>query len=462
MLPRAGNLRPKAHWMRRSRAVPGAGARGPRAFSLAELMIALAVLGMGLLVIGAALPVGVRYTRDSVNLAAGQAAAQYALDLIEENVALPKRVLDASGDVVRETGVFQPRDIASVFQPTHEPLIKVRPLYTQAISTTPGSIGSQALINKVHSEELLRTWLGSDGADPLECDHLTGGLPWMRPALPSVALCYPPVTPDVARTVGIFYANMYQPRYVWTGGEETIKVLRDRNIVWTAFYRRASYGPGSDPYLYEFIVVTSRVNAGQRFPVQALGSKFASRSPADNAGTMLIPHDGSSTAAPTPWLMEFLSWSPVPQLNIDYREFPDPASGLNERLLATGAATPAKLTFVASAAYGPLLPPGSVIIPAVNDYVATKHPAAQMAGFVPSAPDALPIYEVTGQTENANGNYTISVNFNGYYPWVDGSSWPVWIVPPACEYDDFGNPLPPQRSSVLSVARRYIRLREVP
>ena len=91
----------------------GPEARAPRpAFSLAEMMIALAILAMGLLVIGAALPIGIRYTRTSVNIATGEAAAEYALDLIEQSVCIPRRIWDpnvGAGNQNGETGIFVPR-----------------------------------------------------------------------------------------------------------------------------------------------------------------------------------------------------------------------------------------------------------------------------------------------------------------------------------------------------------------
>lgn len=52
-------------------------------FSLAELLIAMAILGFGLLVIGAALPIGLRYTRETTELAQGEAATQYGMQVIE-------------------------------------------------------------------------------------------------------------------------------------------------------------------------------------------------------------------------------------------------------------------------------------------------------------------------------------------------------------------------------------------
>ena len=67
------------------------------------------------------------------------------------------------------------------------------------------------------------------------------------------------------------------------------------------------------------------------------------------------------------------------------------------------------------------------------------------------------------------------VKYNGYYPVVNGSSppgswgppaaqnWPVWVIPPASEgVDASGNPIFDNHSPILAVARRYVKLREVP
>lgn len=55
-----------------------------RAFSLAEMMVALIILGFGLLVIGAALPIGYRYTQQSTDLANGEVAVEGMLDQLEQ------------------------------------------------------------------------------------------------------------------------------------------------------------------------------------------------------------------------------------------------------------------------------------------------------------------------------------------------------------------------------------------
>ncbi|RMF72898.1 MAG: type II secretion system protein, partial [Planctomycetota bacterium] len=139
--------------------------RGPiairrMAFSLAELMIALVILGIGLLFIAAALPVGVEYAKRNVDRAAAEAAGVYAANTIEQYVRTSRLLVDSAylqfnvTPVPRTDAIFRPRWLppgASVdplnFVPRvdlsdpdpanwidYEPLIKVRPFVMRNIS----------------------------------------------------------------------------------------------------------------------------------------------------------------------------------------------------------------------------------------------------------------------------------------------------------------------------------------
>lgn len=85
-------------------------------------------------------------------------------------------------------------------------------------------------------------------------------------------------------------------------------------------------------------------------------------------------------------------------------------------------------------------------------------------GFGPPAPTTLPIYEVVDRPDAT----TVVVKFNGFYPRKGADTpapgeWPVWVIPPAFEEVDGNNrPVFGKRSPILAVARRYIRLREIP
>lgn len=103
------------------------------AFSLAELMIALAVLGIGLLFIAAALPVGISYSRDSIDFAAASGAADEAFQKLEglrtsrqlwENPLI--RDGSGGGGVVYPTGLPYPYPIrrSNLFQPRHIPPLR--------------------------------------------------------------------------------------------------------------------------------------------------------------------------------------------------------------------------------------------------------------------------------------------------------------------------------------------------
>lgn len=428
-------------------------------------MIALAILAMGLLVIGAALPIGLRYTRESINLATGQAAAENALDLIEQNVCLPKAIFDASGNLIPEAGLFQPRApitptvfngrtyAQGEFIPDYEAVVKVRPVYTRVVDMTGAQDDG---ILGVFTENEAGAWLLNFGT-PLDAKEVNPTLiSWMRWALPCVALVYPPITPNARVSGGsteYMPAEFFGAPYTtWPVGAETRKVL-DSLISWTAFYRRVSYDVASDTSLYEFIAVAvRRPSLKYRFPVQSSTS---------GGGQVFARLTTIDTAIPIPWLISFVGdasgYLPAPASGFDINNGFPPIQG------------PATLTFYCDPSMTGLLPVGSVFIPARNDVVPplVANPA-QRVGFGPPAPTTLPIYEVVQRPNDG----TVVVKYNGYYP-MQGTvgtygpvtnplQWPVWVIPPAYEELSGGSPVFPDRSPILAVARRYVRLREIP
>ena len=510
-----GRLRRRSARSRNIHGPPHAAKRP--AFSLAELMIALAVLGMGLLVIAAALPAGVKYTKQTVDQSTASAAADYAFELIEQNVALRDTILDPStGAYQRAPVLFQPRyptdldpndvlladgtpgtdTLSDYGRPAwspdnkryYEPMVKVRPLFLANIQAQPGaSRGHALLVDNAVTEDAIYSWL--DGwmsglgitVDKKECDAgtIAGGVTWLRPAMSPTSLTYPPPPaggsyvqlPDayLLSESGRPYATEQVTGPGGSYGDETMQAL-ERRAVWTAFYRRVSYAEGADPALYEFIVVVCRrPTENHWFPVQ---DAQHGGTPLNNSGEDALDYDqvDYGALAPIPWLVTFdplVNALPVPPPLWYHR-----TSG-GERTLEPGYEAPPSLTFVASAAVGALLPQGSVFIPALNDdrpsalNSVTGTPPIQTGGFVPSAPNALAIYTVTERVLRPDGRYDIVVGHNGLSPWVNetanpmSSLWPVWVIPPAAEGPIDGATLSDQ-SPVLSVERRFVRLRELP
>jgi hypothetical protein len=461
------------------------------------MMIALAILAMGLLVIGAALPIGMRYTRASINMATGEAAAEYALDTIEQNVAIPRTICDSTGAVViREPGLFVPRYLAHPPDPNgtfakdptdpkrdYEPVIKVRPLFTQNILA--GSNGlvlydpslSDQYRRAIIVEELSRAWLLTwllPAVDSRECDPTFTSAPWswLHPALPSVASVYPPISPDAPFDAAYFLLsaqNKYLARFV--SPSESRKAMDQRTVA-TSFYRRVSYAAGSDPFLYELITVVVRVpSAKHRFPVQA-PTLMGDQSVLGYAGWQY------DCAFPMPWLVYFDVQSLLPS----------PPGGFDSTTgfpLPPNSAAPATLQFYCAAPQSSLFPVGAIFIPARNDGgLGIPSGVDPPVRFSPPpldlyhSPDILPIYEVVERVISSSLNFPppptlVVAKFNGYYP-LQGSlgsyktldnpaTWPVWVIPPAFEeLDGFGQPVFPDRSPIVAVARRYVRLREVP
>jgi hypothetical protein len=463
------------------------------------MMIALVILGFGLLVIGAALPVGLKYERDTIDRTTGQAAAEYALDLIEQNVRLTRdpywdsfETPPGPGVVRHYADVFQPRNDQSALLPAKpgelatepstsvfpgrlwEPRIKVRPLLT--VNIDPADLTKEpspadndtpyaAVANQI--QLWFTTYAGTPDRTYLERDANPPNN-WAAPTLPSVAAVYPPVPfalpfrtgTGTGGQPGDFFGHEYDR--VWATPAQaaptqaTRRKILDRQVSWVGFYRRVSYAEGSDPNLYEVIAVATRRPQGYFFPWYRADTGQLEKSP-----------------APVPWLMVFTGMDQPPA--IGWLSINKPAPYPPDRVLDPNFHEPPALVFVCSADDGQLLPAGSILIPAVNDNLPSASPTGisprvQWAGFVPHSPDTLPIYDVIKNERRDDGQWNITVRNNGFYPWAQGGNlglWPVWVIPPAfkeTQTDSTGRQAPvcDAKSPILAVSRRVIRFSEVP
>jgi len=277
------------------------GAAAVRAFSLAELMIALGILGIGLLIIAAALPIGMQKTRDTAEQALGDAATAYALDVVAARLRLPRDVAGDQLSAPRRDNLFRPR-VGSLpnfgkLAPDpvvpgreYEPWIKVRPLVTQNLWHTSRGTGSEPkpgtafdTVNERIEGQIRgavnRAW-GKDDPWPLEAfapeisPPIETGLSrflyspappaqrsgWLPPALSVLETVYPAVAPDpvlikignrdVRFTQDEFFRSPDQrhglrtrlPAESWEPppGSEAEKALA-RRVSWVTFYRRLAY-----------------------------------------------------------------------------------------------------------------------------------------------------------------------------------------------------------------------------
>ncbi len=505
------------------------------AFSLAELMIALVILGLGLLFIAAALPVGLEYTRQTIALETAEAAGESALNQLELNLRTSIRLYDwniAATTVKRHRldNIHRPREmIPGVppnpnryrLRPTYEPVIKVRPLalgnigMAQVLGGEPqrgaelvdnAEMAISLYLKSVWGMSLPLNLLRNEFEFPYDNTGIFNDLVSLvqNPVLSGLARVYPPVEPVTTFTVANFFDainNDGYPKYDARfrnpplGDLDSLYRERqkavERRVAWTAFYRRLSYkgsaGPdgvwysnddvAEDPLLYELIVViTQRTSLNHRFPRQDLSVARPFEQPAAVAPTTTIPLVGTDRLAPTPWLVTFDStppsgttWvNPVLLPTMHYAAWPDPLNpNYIERVLLNTFSDPPTLTFKCTPNVGMLLPVGSIFIPAVNDqrYVPPTMGVVQQVGFVPSAPDALPIYEVVERPDET----TVIVKNNGFYPWLNpgnsglnAASFPVWVIPPAfVERDGSGQPIYERGSSILQIVRRTVTLREI-
>ncbi|NLG42157.1 MAG: hypothetical protein GX547_02850 [Phycisphaerae bacterium] len=479
-----------------------AGVARKTAFSLAEMMIALVILGFGLLVIGAALPVGLQYERDMIDRATGQAAAEYALDVIEQRVRLVRDPYDETlGKTSNYADIFQPRrgttmspppGLAPGGQPHElavevptmafpngrlwEPFIKVRPLLPVGIDPDDISRELDAHVDETphaYVERQIRECVEAILPDDWmyqEWDGV-GNEAWTGPTLPSMTAVYPPVPFALRFRTGTGSEPQdlpgdflrYPYRRLWVteapATEATRRKVLESGVSWVAFYRRVSYAEGSDPNLYEVIAVATRRPAGYFFPWYRQDTQAPRKA-----------------IAPVPRLIEFEGYEKQP--SIAWRSVPRPGPLPEDRILEGSTPEPT-LVFVCNEDDGRMLPAGSIIIPAANDDLLSAGAlggARQYAGFIPHAPEALPIYEVVQRERRQppKTGWDITVKNNGFFPWVQGDLWPngslgkpawwpVWVIPPAFKgLDSQGKPLYDDRSPVLAVARRIIRFTEVP
>ena len=476
----------------------GGAARG--AFSLAEMMIALVILGFGLLVVGAALPIGYRYTQETVDRTMGDATVAYALDLIEQNVRLcadpwddlkpPQTALRYYADVFEPRyGPDDPPDpnrpqlrgtvAPDLFEPatrSWEPIVKVRPLLSWSVDATPGAPtrGSSVNYQNVVDERIAR-WLDAVNVNPPQYREFDPFSPsdfsWLAPALPSIAAVYPPISDIQQFNVKVFLDPNTRYRPTPVQQLEGLKAL-GRRLTWVAFYRRVSYAAGSDPRLYEVVVVATRLpTEAYRFPILNPSVPFVFlQAGGDGASAGYLNQD---TLAPIPWLVAFKDLRPA-STTATYN-LNDP-----ERTPLPGFVDPPTLGFLAGPETGALFVPGSIFIPAVNDVRPCALPnqnylkPVQWAGFVPHAPQSLPVYEVE-RTEpvyaGPGSDVVIIVKNNGYYPWTNpaigsgsaGLYWPVWVIPPAIkELDGSGRPVYEKRSPIVAIGRRQIRFHQIP
>jgi prepilin-type N-terminal cleavage/methylation domain-containing protein len=445
-----------------------------RAFSLAEMMIALVILGLGLLFIAAALPVGLSYTKDTIDRASGDAAARYAGDVVELMVRTDHAYLDpgAAAGQVRLDNLFRPREQNPNgpagqlrVSDSYEPIIKVRPFVSGNVrvdSTGHGDLvvdpAEDVIARYLSIANPVRSAWGWNGSQPEREYDIVSGDPLslaQNPAFAAPLRVYPPIEPEHPFRVRDFLGD--NSRYPFYGPRsspgtmvqglyrsELIKTL-DNRIGWSAFYRRVAYdkpGPGpdgmlgsaddvwirSDPLLYEIvIVITRRPSVNHRFPMQDLsgGNLFNVFRRAKAVKPSAVPNDdavGADRVVPMPWLIMLnsldnravLAASPT---SPGYVNLPD-------RPLTASFVDPPTLRFRCDEPVGKLLPKGSILIPAVNDEWYGVHgptpgpgPAPRVAGFAPHAPDTLPIYEVVERPDFQ----TFIVRNNGAYPWVSES-----------------------------------------
>lgn len=424
--------------------LPGDGGQGRSphyrrpAFSLPELMIALAILGLGLLIIAAALPVGLTYTRASIDRSTGNAAADYALDTFEQRVRTSRRLfgwnhtIQVATNPGRLDNLFRPRvdhsdnahqltdDDLFPFVREYEPLIKVRPFVAKNYNTDVSNTPEQS----EDVEEMIRKWVLAQSVltqyqDTHEVDLVQGPLPlgglklslFDNPGLPVTTRFFPDITSAVRYTVANVPTSWFSPLQITSGDRAK---LRDRRYAWAIFYRRVAYdrpdmnpfsptagqysapdATRNDPLEYEVIAVITR-RPSERHTY--LRQDFAAQTPpaAFNQPRYMAPGTGGNTGehrlAPVPWLVTFLAFDgyqgvgPINRIGPNANSLPIAQYFGTDRMADPAAAPPAKLVFKCSQQLDDLLPVGSIFIPATNDDVPG---ALNQFSYNPPAPTSV-------------------------------------------------------------------------
>jgi hypothetical protein len=185
-----------------------------------------------------------------------------------------------------------------------------------------------------------------------------------------------------------------------------------------------------------------------------------------------------------PWLVVFrkLPAPPGPWHSSTYFDASVPPI---DRFALSSVSERPSLTFICSPELGRVLPVGSILIPARNDYRPTQfvsQAVPEWVGFIPNAPEDLPIYRVVERPDDT----TVLVENNGFYPWILNTlgsgvgpfstsapptytdvngEFPFWIIPPAFDErmaDGDRTPVYERDTPIVKVLRKLVRLPQLP
>lgn len=342
---------------------PGPPRATRRGFSLAEMLIALAILAFGLLVVGAALPLGLRFTRESMDMINGEAAADQALAQISHSTRLSKW-RSADGQYTLDN-VFR----LDPNSPTLTSLIRAFPLVLGNVDMTrDDSDPANALVRDDHALLLIRAWTYAVGFSEAKCAASEYDV-WMPTVVPALERVYPAVTPGF--TVADFASDpyeapAYQPRDILTA--------RERRLGWTTLARQAYHASADTALLYEITTfVTRRPGVDYGFPVQDwdwASREFyrlfqEPRAAIDSGGT----GEPLKRLLPEPWLVCFT-------------ELPQYSPGSYE-------AETSVLRFRCTPEVGRLLPVGAIFVPALTTQTGTTAGDVQYGAVEITDPNAI-------------------------------------------------------------------------
>ncbi len=415
--------------------------RPRRGFSLAEMLIALLILAFGLLVIGASLPIGLRYTEQSTARIAASNAANLAQDVLAAQVRDPRTGARVRLNATPQFDPADPVDMATfeayfttLYRPPGQPLLRAMPLVMENVlfradgeierlrDWRPVALVSSWLVEMDGFIDLTNTtcslpldvcgtqWdlfdVGTPTGLPIEfdLDRLMPALSFSQRVFPPVSRMRPfdPPGADPNRygyTVEEFFDEPYERDFVDPTELDDFPEFREaleRTVSWTALYRPL-YFNGPNPERIEVTtIVTERPTPEHGFPVQDEDPGVAADVLLQEPRALIDPNGPPDTlmrtAAPTPWLVAFTAINP---------------DSADLTLSPT-------ITFECTPEVGRLLPPGSVFFPASG----AAERLVQGVGFVlhgGGGTYALDDLRVEWRAINESGNVetkSLSDNFN--------------------------------------------------
>lgn len=406
---------------------------------MAELLIALSILGFGLAIIAATLPAGVRVMQQNQIRRQADSTMDSAFEALESQIVLSDRVLDLLKTMMPLRYAYDPLTSVSPFEAIDvdgdghgdtidglPPSARVWPLVTWNVSYDPtaGAANQYELAPDRRPLLYLAEWLknfkagGANGtsgyrywmgSDLTSAPDLENFIDAQMPAISPADRVYPPLVSRLNRRVDTYTSgngkyDETDARFLPSGGSDEdlyhVNQMRERLLGWTAFYRPLDFATQT----YEMItIVTKRPGVDYYFPVQDLSNSSPS-----SLGAMDLDQPQAVASGqverrilPSPWLVAFQE---LPFEN-DTLNLLDGTVTVGSNTLAIESTGP--LVFKCKPELSPLLPVGAQFFPAIHMLPGgVTHAALRLSGA-----QVKWVNFVASNTEGSVSNFQAYTNF---------------------------------------------------